>query len=717
MTDLKSPSEARTESAAERSQTWTFDIPGRILAVAVLALLVAIRIVDPRLIATIRLRGFDLEQQFAPRVYQPLPVRIVTIDDHSLKQVGQWPWPRAKVAQLVDAIAAGHPAALGVDIIFAEQDRFSPAAIATLPGIPEQLAHELALLPPSGTILADAFRKVPTVLGMGFSYEGTPEHRPPRRVSMVRESGADPRPFLQSYGGLVRSVPELTAAARGQGVLAGQPNSDGIVRRVPLVVIGEGNLEPSLALEMLRVASGGSIGIVTGKDGVRGATVDDIFAPTDWRARAYPYFTRSVTDRYVSAADLLNNSFDPANLRHALVLLGVTGLGMVDVKQTPLGMMAGVEVAAQLIESMLSGTLLRRPAYLSKVEIAVLIAAGLVTVFVLPYQHPRVAGAIFAALLAALIAFEYAGFRLSYLLFDSVYPAAGMSIIFVTMLGASLRSADKARHRLAAILQHERESTALLEGELNAARAIQMGLLPQRFIGAPERPEVDIDGMIEPARVVGGDFYDFLMLDSRRLSFAIADVSGKGVPAALFMAMSKEVLRAATLSHGEALDQVFAEANKRISAVSNDMAGVGANMMFVTVFAGVLDVVTGKLAYVSAGHEPPFVLRPDCTATRLLGRGGPPLGSVDEFPYSVEQRQLAAGEMLLLYTDGVTEAEDRQNSFYGEARLEQVLASAPRTGAHAVVDFVREEVRHFAAGAEQADDITLLAVRWLGAAA
>jgi serine phosphatase RsbU (regulator of sigma subunit) len=366
---------------------------------------------------------------------------------------------------------------------------------------------------------------------------------------------------------------------------------------------------------------------------------------------------------------------------------------------------------------MLSGTLLRRPAYLSKVEIAVLIAAGLVTVFVLPYQHPRVAGAIFAALLAALIAFEYAGFRLSYLLFDSVYPAAGMSIIFVTMLGASLRSADKARHRLAAILQHERESTALLEGELNAARAIQMGLLPQRFIGAPERPEVDIDGMIEPARVVGGDFYDFLMLDSRRLSFAIADVSGKGVPAALFMAMSKEVLRAATLSHGEALDQVFAEANKRISAVSNDMAGVGANMMFVTVFAGVLDVVTGKLAYVSAGHEPPFVLRPDCTATRLLGRGGPPLGSVDEFPYSVEQRQLAAGEMLLLYTDGVTEAEDRQNSFYGEARLEQVLASAPRTGAHAVVDFVREEVRHFAAGAEQADDITLLAVRWLGAAA
>lgn len=714
MTNLKSPSNGTAESPAARSQTWTFDVPGRILALAVLALLVAIRIADPRIINSIRLRGFDLEQQLTPRIYRPSPVHIVAIDDKSLEQIGQWPWPRAKLAQLVDAIADGHPAVLGVDIIFAEPDRFSPAEIATLPGIPAPLAHELASLPPSAILLADAFRKLPTVLGMGFSYEAPPVSHRLQSAVLVRESGADPRPFLQSYGGLVRSVPELTAAARGQGVLAGQPDSDGIVRRVPLFVIGDGALEPSLALEMFGVAWKTSIGIVTGSEGVLGATVDDTFAPTDWRARAYPYFTRSLTTRYVSAADLMDKSYDPANLRHGLVLLGVTGLGLVDVKQTPLGLMPGVEVAAQLMESMLSGSLLRRPAYVSKFEIALLIAAGLVTAFLLPYQHPRIAGAIFAALLMAMIACEYASFRLTYLLFDGVYPAAGTSVIFVMMLGAGLRSANAARYRLASILQHERESQALLEGELNAARAIQMGLLPHRFI-APQRPEVDIDGLIEPARVVGGDFYDFLMLDSRRLSFAIADVSGKGVPAALFMAMSKEVLRAATLSHGEALDEVFAEANKRISAVSNDMAGVGADMMFVTVFAGVLDVVTGKLVYLNAGHEAPFLLGPDGTATRLPGRGGPPLGSVDDFPFCVEQRQLAPGQMLLLYTDGVTEAEDPQDSFYGQERLEKELASAPRTGAHALVDFVRQDVAHFAAGAEQADDITLLAVRWLGA--
>lgn len=715
MTDLKSPSEAGTANPV-RSQTWAFEKPGRVFALGVLILLVALRIADPRIIAILRSRGFDLEQQLVPRAYQALPVRIVAIDDRSLKQLGQWPWPRTQLARLVDKIAAGHPRVLGVDIIFAEPDRFSPPELAAVPGIPPPLAHQLAALPPSGAILADALRKLPTVLGVGFSYEAAPAPPGPARIALIRQMGPDPRPFLQSYGGLVRSLAQLTAAARGQGALAGQPDPDGILRRMPLFVLGEGNVVPTLALEMLQVASRRPILIVTGAQGVSGAALGGLFMPTDWRSRAWPYFTPSLTERYVSAADLLDGSYDTAQLRNTIVLLGVVGLGLVDQKQTPLGLMPGVEVTAQLIESMLSGNLLRRSAYLDKVEIALLIAAGLITIFALPYEHPRIAGGVVGALVAASLGFEFASFRLWHLLFDGVYPAVGVGVIFAVMLGASLRATEAARRRLSEALQREREAKALLEGELNAARAIQMGLLPQRFIGMPERPEVELYAIIEPARMVGGDLYDFVMLDSRRLSFAIADVSGKGVPAALFMAMSKEVLRAATLSNGEALDRAFAEANRRISAASNDMAGVGADMMFVTVFAGVLDLLSGKLAYVSAGHDAPFLLRPDCTIVRLSGRGGPPLGSVDDFCYRVEQRQLAPGDLLLMYTDGVTEAENPQRYFYGEHRLESLLAGAPVTGAEAAVNLVREDVRRFAAGAERADDITLMAVRWLGRA-
>ena len=253
-----------------------------------------------------------------------------------------------------------------------------------------------------------------------------------------------------------------------------------------------------------------------------------------------------------------------------------------------------------------------------------------------------------------------------------------------------------------------------MDGELNAARSIQIGLLPRHFPGPPERNDLEVFASIEPARMVGGDLYDFVFLDSDHLSFAIADVSGKGVPAALFMAMTKEVLHTATLRYRKQLDRVFSEANSKISAASEELAAGGSNMMFVTVFAGILDLTSGVLVYVNAGHDSPFVLRAGLKPETLPLAGGPPLGTVDDFQYSIEQRQLAPGETVLAFTDGVTEAQDTAHALYSGARLERLLAAAPATDAKAVVDFVRDDVHRFAAGAEQADDITLLAVRWLG---
>ncbi len=304
-------------------------------------------------------------------------------------------------------------------------------------------------------------------------------------------------------------------------------------------------------------------------------------------------------------------------------------------------------------------------------------------------------------------------FRFFNLLVDSVWPSVASVVSFGVMLGASLRAAEGARRRLAAELEHEHQIEARIEGELNAARSIQMGLLPHRFPGPPEHREVDLYALIEPARMVGGDLYDFLILDSQRLFFAIADVSGKGVPAALLMAMTKEVLRAATTRHDDALDRAFAEANARISASSGDIAGVGGDLMFVTVFAGILDLASGMLVYVNAGHDAPFLLRQAEKPLALDGEGGPPLGTVDDFPYPVERYQLKPEDLLILFTDGVTEAQNPDDSFYTMARLEHLLQSAPTASAKALVEFVREDIREFTAAAEQADDITMLAVRWM----
>jgi sigma-B regulation protein RsbU (phosphoserine phosphatase) len=242
-----------------------------------------------------------------------------------------------------------------------------------------------------------------------------------------------------------------------------------------------------------------------------------------------------------------------------------------------------------------------------------------------------------------------------------------------------------------------------------------MGLLPRRFPGPPDRHDVETYALIEPARTIGGDLYDLLLLDERRLFFMIADVSGKGVPAALFMAMCKEVLRGAAYRHGEALDRALGEANAKIAAASNDMMVEGAGTMFVTVLAAVLDLESGLLVHASAGHESPYLLRAGGPPHALDSAGGPPLGAVDDFPYTVESYRLAPGDLLILYTDGVTEAEDRTRAFYTAARLERALAALPVSSAKDAVDALREDLRRFVADAEPADDITLLAVRWISA--
>jgi adenylate cyclase len=684
-------------------------------ALVLLALLVIVRALDPGFVQSLRLRGFDFLEQLAPRKYQPLPVQIVAIDDKSLAQYGQWPWSRARVAQLVDKIASGKPSVLGVDIIFAEPDRLSPGRLADSdPEIPADVVGELSRLPSHESVLADALREVPTVLAVAASNE-TSLARTPSRVTMILESGANPRPFLFTHPELVKSLPEIAAAERGQGSIDSEKDRDGITRRVPLFIVAEGHLVPDLALEMLRVGSGaGALEIVTGKEGVLGARLGSLFVPTDRHGQIYPYFTPSYDARYISAADLLDGSYDPARLNGAAVLLGSSALGLTDQNQTPLGLMPGVEVWAQSLESMLTGNLLRRPATLNAVEIVIVLAAGLVIIFALPFSNPRIAGAALLGIIVLLFCAALASFKISKLLLDGIYPTLSSALVFGVMLSENLRVAEAGRRRLASELQHEREIEARMDGELNAARSIQIGLLPRHFPGPPERNDLEVFASIEPARMVGGDLYDFVFLDSDHLSFAIADVSGKGVPAALFMAMTKEVLHTATLRYRKQLDRVFSEANSKISAASEELAAGGSNMMFVTVFAGILDLTSGVLVYVNAGHDSPFVLRAGLKPETLPLAGGPPLGTVDDFQYPIEQRQLAPGETVLAFTDGVTEAQDTAHALYSGARLERLLAAAPATDAKAVVDFVRDDVHRFAAGAEQADDITLLAVRWLG---
>lgn len=689
-----------------------FLAPGRIPALLIVVLLGLLRLWDPEMVEDVRLRGFDLLQRSAPRAYHEMPVRIVEIDEAALRQYGQWPWPRIRIAELVEGIAAARPLVLGLDIIFAEPDRMSPGRIPdAVPGLKQETIDDLLAQPSGEARLAAALGKLPVVMGLGPGNQ-PPVARGPVRTTVVREIGGDPRPRLKSYPSLIRSLPEIAAAERGRGILGGAPDRDGILRRVPMLVSSEGRLVPALSVEMMRVVSNlASIGVVSERNRVLGLTLGQTFIPTDGRARAYPYFTRSLDDRYVSAGKILDGTLDPRQLQGAIVLLGVTGLGLIDLQQTPLGLMQGVEIHAQLLENIMLDAMLRRPPWVTQAELALLALAGLLAIFALPYRRPGLAVAGGGLLLLVLLGGEAAAFRGAGLLVDTGNAALTMLAAFGVMLAAGLRAAEAARRRLAGDLEEQRQVTARLEGELNAARAIQHGLLPRRF---PARPDIELYASMEPARSVGGDLYDYVQLDKNRLLFAVADVSGKGIPAALFMAMTKEVVHASAIRHGDSLNEVMTEANNKIGLASADLMADGANMMFVTCLAGILDLRTGVLVYVSAGHDAPFSIKPGNAPVQLTGDGGPPLGAVDDFPFPVERYAMAPGEILVLFTDGVTEAENPERILYGTGRLLAALAASPSASAEAAVAVVRDDLRRFVSTADQADDITLLALRWLG---
>jgi serine phosphatase RsbU (regulator of sigma subunit) len=246
-----------------------------------------------------------------------------------------------------------------------------------------------------------------------------------------------------------------------------------------------------------------------------------------------------------------------------------------------------------------------------------------------------------------------------------------------------------------------------MERELQIAREIQMSMLPNIFPAFPERREFDVYATIAPAREVGGDFYDFFFVDDDHVCLAIADVSGKGVPASLFMAVSKTLLKVST-GRGRRPDAI-------LTLLNEELCRDNSSCMFVTIFCGVLDVRSGQLEYSNGGHNLPYVLRSG-RLTRLENTPGIALGVVAGATYRTAATMLEPGDGLFLYTDGVTEAMDPAGEVFSEQRLEQFLATAQGAPLSRIVDGLTEEIRRFAAGAPQSDDITAVALQYAGPA-
>lgn len=251
--------------------------------------------------------------------------------------------------------------------------------------------------------------------------------------------------------------------------------------------------------------------------------------------------------------------------------------------------------------------------------------------------------------------------------------------------------------------------------ELSMAQSIQAGMLPNIFPKFSENDHFDLFAAMEPAREVGGDFYDFYMLDEDHLALTIADVSGKGVPASLFMVISKTILKNVALSEG-----IGADLGKLMERTNNQLCENNEEMMFVTMFFGVLDLKTGEFSYVNAGHNAPFIGRTSDGHTEWSSlenkKKNYMVGAVEDAVYDERRLTLAPGDMLFVYTDGVTEAMDTDGNMYTEARLKETLEreGRPEVKSEALLAAVRADITSHVNGAEPSDDVTMLGIRFLG---
>jgi len=424
------------------------------VGLVVLALLLALRVWDPVPVEELRLRGFDFYQRISPRIPSLRPVVIVDIDEASIAAYGQWPWPRTMIADMVRRLTEWEVAAIAFDVIFPEPDRSSPDQAARhFRGLDEPLRRELGRLPANDAILAAAIKEGRVVLGRAGAqaFQGQPSQAAPE--TSFATLGPDPRPYLVGFPRILRNLPELEQAAAGRGLFSIRPESDGMVRRVPIVMQAGEDIYPALTLELLRVVSGsGAVLIRSDAAGVRGVAVPGLELPTDQHGRVWVHFSAYDKSRYVSARDIIEGRAAPDDLRGKLVLLGTSAIGLLDVKTTPVhASVPGVEVHAQVLESALTGALLTAPGIGAVLEMTAALIAGLLIALIAPGASAFTLFLVAALLVTALAAASWVLFVHYQLLLDATFPILATLAVYiaVVLIGYFREQMDRRRIRFA----------------------------------------------------------------------------------------------------------------------------------------------------------------------------------------------------------------------------------------------------------------------------
>jgi adenylate cyclase len=457
----------------------------RLLCLALMIGFGALRIADPAPVEEIRVRTFDFFQRIEPRKKTVRPVTIVDIDDKSLEKVGQWPWPRTRIADLVTELTGLGAVVIAFDAVFSEPDRLNPEAVAdTFRNLDEETRARLRALPSNDEVFAEAIRKSRVVLGESGLREEVTALDKTLPVTGLAMLGEEPQRFMFDFPGLLRNVPVLEHAAAGRGLFTINPERDGIVRRVPMIMLAQGQTMPSLSFEILRVATGsGTILIKAEKTGITSIGIKGVQIPTDHNGQLWIHYARNDPSLYVPAINVLEKNVAPDMIAGKLVLIGTSAVGLNDIKTTPVShAMPGVEIHAQVLESALTGDVISTPIFGIVVEFAAALLFGLLVIAFAPLFGPITLfalGAAFASVLLGASVYFYAQHRL---LIDFTYPLMSTTAIYLTLIFSSfVREQAQRRQIRSAFGQYL--SPALVE---------QLAQSPEKLVLGGEEREMTI---------------------------------------------------------------------------------------------------------------------------------------------------------------------------------------------------------------------------------
>ena len=657
----------------------------------ILILLIALKIANPSFVKSISNLSFDLYQKVFTLKKTDSDVVIIDIDEKSLGKFGQFPWSRSVFAKILEKVNQSNPKAIGFDIFFTEKDKQSPEEIIKSYNLIPADVSELQNLKGHDEIFREQLEKSKSITAVLGS--NVPSHSNYDRKAKARflSKGGDPKNFTYSYTYSIGSLETLEKSVKGLGSISFLDQTDGIIRSLPLLVRFDNKIYPTMGLEMIRVGNNQkNIYVEMNEVGINRISARPYKILSDPNGIIWIRYKNSIKSQYISSSDVYDGKFPENFFKDKYVLIGASAQGLFDLVKTPLGVtIPGVEVHANVIENIIDQSFLIRNPNTYVFELIFVIIVSIITFILSQKIKPKFSLSIFFGSIFIVIIIGFSLFLFRSELVDISYPIFLLTITFLT--GLYFRFIEENKMALANL---QKEAKLLKEREL--AAGVQKSLFPdiskfENFIFAKN----------VPARDVSGDYFDVVRSTPEEYFFTLADVSGKGVKAGMYMAKASSIFRTLT--------NLKYPLEKVVFGVNNELVEAKFKGMFVTAVFGKLNIKTGELIFINAGHE--SILTFDQNKNyEYIKSDMPPMGIVKYFTESMVKSTTInlKDKTFVVYTDGVTEGYLENGEELGAEGVQNIINNISDVTPKIIVESIEKKLNW---GAEKLrDDITCMAI-------